>query len=922
MATAGGSFQKVIRRRLQAGFVGRAMEIVQFRANLALSTEDPDRQFIFSVHGDGGVGKSFLLHRWADIARGTGAVTCWVDAPVFGVPDAMRAIAADLTRQGTETEGFIKLLDSYQQRRFEAESDPDAPSGLAALMTQTAVRMGLHAAHAVPGVGGIADSVDADALATQADQLRVFLGRKFRRHEDVRLLLSPLDVLTPVLIRDLADAGRRHALALFFDTYEQTGLVLDGWVRSVLDGAYGELPEDLVVTVAGRSPLETGGWASYLGVMADVPLKPFTDAEARQFLAERRISDDRVIQVILNVSGKLPLLLATLAENQPADPDLVGDPSGDAVERFLKWETDPARRTLALAAALPRVVNEDVLTVLLADGAQQDVLFAWLRSLPFIADNAGLCQYHAVVRTAMLRLERRQSPVRWKERHHALATAYRTWRLDHSREDAWDDPAWRTLRLEQTYHLLCADPGNALAEALSEVVRACADQPSTAAQWALAITQAGQDADADMLRACGWRLEEALRMAPEEAIIACLGVILSDGRLPTATVALALRVRGRALYYLNREAEALVDLDKSVALAPDDSASLSSRGETYRWLGRYKEALADFDRAIELDPGDAWVIARRGQTYGQMSRYEEALADFDRAIELDPGDAWVAARRGQTYGQKSKYEEALADQFIVLLEKNRDKLPKQHKPTIVVTGQTGVGKTTTINTRFGVEVGQVGYFSRGTNADELYEWESHGHNVDVVDLPGLETYGGRHDREYRDIYRRRIPEADGFIVVVAPPRPANLATISTVNLLLSCGVDPERIVFAYNRLGDITVRVDAKLRRLRLDGITGPASQDDKHVIDEARRVFHADICSDVQGGKYAKRFPLERVVPYDAVSGWNLFAVFDAVLETLPGDSMVKWRHEVNRAAQDLLRRTAEQIQKQRHGDETNEGE
>jgi len=137
----------------------------------------------------------------------------------------MRTIAVDLAQQGTETDGFLKLLDSYQQRRFEAEADPDAPSGLAAFMTQTAVRMGLHAAHAVPGVGGLADSVNAEALAAQADQLRVFLGKKFRRHEDVRLLLSPLDVLTPVLVRDLTRVGQRRTLALFFDTYEQTGLV-------------------------------------------------------------------------------------------------------------------------------------------------------------------------------------------------------------------------------------------------------------------------------------------------------------------------------------------------------------------------------------------------------------------------------------------------------------------------------------------------------------------------------------------------------------------------------------------------------------------------------------------------------------------------------------------------------------------------
>jgi len=255
---SGRSFQDAVRRRQQVGFVARTTELAQFRANLALPTEGADRQFIFCVHGDGGVGKSFLLSRWRGIAEGAGALTCRVDEPVFSVPDAMRAIAVDLGRQGIDTDGLIKLLDSYQQRRFEAEADPDAPPGLAAFMTQMAVRMGLHAAHAVPGVGGLADVVDATAVAAQAEQLRVFLAKKFRRHEDVRLLLSPLVVLTPALVRDLGQAGRRGPLALFFDTYEQTGPVLDGWLRSVLDGAYGELPEDVVLTHCRTQPVGSG----------------------------------------------------------------------------------------------------------------------------------------------------------------------------------------------------------------------------------------------------------------------------------------------------------------------------------------------------------------------------------------------------------------------------------------------------------------------------------------------------------------------------------------------------------------------------------------------------------------------------------------------------------------------------------------
>jgi hypothetical protein len=251
------------------------------------------------------------------------------------------------------------------------------------------------------------------------------------------------------------------------------------------------------------------------------------------------------------------------------------------------------------------------------------------------------------------------------------------------------------------------------------------------------------------------------------------------------------------------------------------------------------------------------------------------------------------------------------EQITELLERHHDKLPAQRKPNILVCGQTGTGKTTTINTLFGEEVGNVGYFSTGTYKDELYEWESHGQNIDVVDLPGLGD-SRQHDKEYRDMYRRRVEKADGFIVVIAPPRPANVATTRTVNLLLSCGVEPQRIVFAYNRMGDINAPISGKVRRVLLDGLAGPGTLDDARIIDMARKAFNADMNREFRKGQYNGRFPLDRVVAYDAVSGWNLFAVFDAVLASLPGDSLVKWRDAVTRAARDLQRRTEKRIERE----------
>ncbi|MEU9236087.1 hypothetical protein [Streptomyces subrutilus] len=41
--------------------------------------------------------------------------------------------------------------------------------------------------------------------------------------------------------------------------------------------------------------------------------------------------------LILRLSGRLPVLVSTLAEAQPQTVEEIGDPSGTAVERFLKF---------------------------------------------------------------------------------------------------------------------------------------------------------------------------------------------------------------------------------------------------------------------------------------------------------------------------------------------------------------------------------------------------------------------------------------------------------------------------------------------------------------------------------------------------------------------------------------------------------
>ncbi|MFC6022659.1 tetratricopeptide repeat protein [Plantactinospora solaniradicis] len=654
--------REIIQRRQQAGFVGRDGQVAQFRENLGLAVTDARRRFVFNVHGDAGVGKTFLVQQLRRVAGEQAALTAYTNEDAFDVPDTMAAIAANLADQGARLKEFEKRYATYQQRRRELEADPQAPEGASAFLTRTAVKIGLGAARQVPVAGAVVDAIDANALAEQADRVRVFLSTKFHGHDkDIHLLLSPSEELTPVFVEGLREVARNQPLALFLDTFERTAPLLDGWLLDLLGARYGELPANLVVTVAGQRPLDPNRWAAYLDVIADIPLVPFTEVEVRQLLSHKGVTDDRVIRVILELSGRLPLLVAMLAENRPADSAEVGDPSGNAVERFLKWEDDQSRRNAALAGALPRRVNQDILAVA-TKAEDPSMLYSWLRGQPFVTHNAGVCHYHDIVRASMIRLQRGQSPSIWREQHTKLAAQYRAWRkeLALKDDDGWKNATWQEYILEETYHELCANPAAALPTALENAVFAARAGATMARRWAEMLRQAGQDVNNPAVQRWGGRLYTNIDDA-DSGRIGFLTALLQEADLAMATRTIALATRGRQYRRGRKYEQALADFNRIIELSPDRDWPIVDRAETYQLMGRYEEALADFGRALEADPGSVPALTGRGKTYRMMGRYEKALADLNRALELEPESHVLYEYRGHTHMAMKWYEQALAD---------------------------------------------------------------------------------------------------------------------------------------------------------------------------------------------------------------------------------------------------------------------
>ncbi|MGD9101422.1 MAG: AAA family ATPase, partial [Anaerolineae bacterium] len=330
------------------------------------------------------------------------------------------------------------------------------------------------------------------------DEFAAYVTRQLRDPQAARLVLGPMQALTPPFLQDLAALAAQRPLLLCFDTYEHMGAFLDPWLREVVRGErYGALAAEVLLVVAGREELERQSWAPLEGLVARVPLAPFTEQEARDYLARKGVTHEPVIEVILRLSGRLPLLVSTLAAQSPADPAQVGDPSGEAVARFLKWVEDPRRKQVALDAALPRHLNQDVLALLAGD-EEAGALFDWLRGQPFVRKRGESWTYHPVVREHLLRYKRQRTPQGWANLHGQLAAHYERLRDDTGLEPeaGRKDATWQAHALEALYHSLCESPPRNLPVALNGFALALKAGRALARRWAETMQQAGEDAQA------------------------------------------------------------------------------------------------------------------------------------------------------------------------------------------------------------------------------------------------------------------------------------------------------------------------------------------------------------------------------------------------------------------------------------------
>ncbi|MET9503504.1 tetratricopeptide repeat protein, partial [Streptomyces sp. NPDC006622] len=624
------------------------------------SEEDP-AEFLFHVRGVGGVGKSTLLRQWQEAARRADAVTAVVDEnDVHGVQQALVELARQLAEQAGPCKEFDKAVEQFR-REQAAQGEPTPVEGEVSVSSRVVTQAALGAVSLIPGAGVVTAMANPDAAAQGLDRLRSASQARVRR----RGARGDETGLSRAFVAELERlCHRRQWVVLFFDTWEQTARYLDEWLLSLLEEDFGPVPANVIVVLAGRDELAEREWAPLRDQVADVPLEVFTEAETRALLTARGVTDPGVVEAVLQLSMGLPLLVELLALARPhtvEEVDAGGDLADVAVERFVQWITDPEQREAVRACALPLQLNEDVFSAAAGPGAEE--LWEWLCGQPFVSGRGDFKHYHAVVRSSMVRQQRTHSPQGWASAHLRLADTHAAWRaaVEERLPEAkrWEDPEWRRHRLDETYHRLCAHPATHLTSTLENVVHATGQDTAVLRQWAETLEQAAQDtADAALL---GWsiRLQDAL--ADDEPILACLSGLLAHGQLGTVARSWAYTYRGQRLYLLDRDEEALVELDRAIAHDARNAHAWAHRGKTHCWLGHHEQATTDLTAALELDPTLTWALAERGEAHRQAGRYDQAVTDLTAALALDPTYAWALATRGATHCQAGRYDQAVID---------------------------------------------------------------------------------------------------------------------------------------------------------------------------------------------------------------------------------------------------------------------
>jgi protein O-GlcNAc transferase len=117
---------------------------------------------------------------------------------------------------------------------------------------------------------------------------------------------------------------------------------------------------------------------------------------------------------------------------------------------------------------------------------------------------------------------------------------------------------------------------------------------------------------------------------------------------------------GTIFRQMGRQADALLPMQKAVALLPNDAETHNNLGSTFHDLGRMEEAKTGYLHALKIKPDYAEAHSNLGSLMQDMKYWSEAEANFNKAIALNPGFAEYHYNLGNTLKEMGRLDDACA----------------------------------------------------------------------------------------------------------------------------------------------------------------------------------------------------------------------------------------------------------------------
>jgi tetratricopeptide (TPR) repeat protein len=336
------------------------------------------------------------------------------------------------------------------------------------------------------------------------------------------------------------------------------------------------------------------------------------------------MSSEDVITEILRLAGdesggSLPLLVSMMAQSAPTSSNAIVDPCEDAVERFLKWETDEKKRQLARTAAVPRILNADVIEVMAENQ------FDWLKTCAFVIKHPEGWQYHSVVREQMLRYQRLESLKKWEELHMRFVKYYDELRkgLELTDIQQQTNKTWQKYTLEWLYHSLCASPSKQMGMALNGWLMSldAESEREFPKQWAETMRMAGNATDSEDIKRWSNQFLIGLQCLKDKRwneIYETLSILSKEPYLEDNCRAIALESQVSCLLECTLNKNHGLKISWGIEGIPDLSQAI--------------EALT---RAIALTPKKGKYFLMRGISYYNGGNFDDGRLDFRQALEFE-----------------------------------------------------------------------------------------------------------------------------------------------------------------------------------------------------------------------------------------------------------------------------------------------